>query len=232
MKRCEVSAFQKVIGMADRRIDPAKLRVVLQGLSDQQVRYIFEEMIDVLPQAKLVKFLKPFVDPAQLRPDSTAKGRLLADVRAFEKASLAGEYYEAFRVDSRNYREKSGGTRAWIAECERLLDRCTAAVGRTDPMEVCQGFDILFALLDRIDEGDDNIVFFADEGGSWQVGVNWEKVLPAWFTCFAATVGPEEYARRVVEMIEEHGSYRRDKYLAGARRSATPAQRKALRGVS
>jgi len=45
--------------MADRRIDPAKLRVALQGLSDQQVRHIFEEMIDVLPQAKLVKCATP-----------------------------------------------------------------------------------------------------------------------------------------------------------------------------
>jgi hypothetical protein len=37
---------------------------------------------------------------------------------------------------------------------------------------------------------------------------------------------------RLVAMMEEHGSYRRDKYLAKARRNATPAQRKALRGVS
>jgi hypothetical protein len=220
------------MGMADRRIDLAKLRVALRGLSDRQVRYIFEEMIDVLPQAKLVKLLKPLVDPATLRPDSSAKGRLLADVKAFEKASRAGEYYEGFAVNSKNYREKSGGTRAWIAECERLLDRCTAAVGKTGPDEVCQAFDILFALLDRIDEGVDDIVFFADEGGSWQVGVNWEKVLPAWFTCLSATAGPEEYVRRVVEMIEEHGNYGRDKYLARARRIATPAQRKALRGLS
>ena len=203
--------------MADRQIDPAKLRVALQGLSDQQVRYILEEMIDVLPQAKLVKLLKPFVDPAQLRPESNAKGRFLADVRAFEKASLAGEYYEAFRVDSRNYMEKSGRTRAWIAECERLFHRCVAETGRRDPAAVCQAFDILLGLLDRIDEGDDDIIFFADEGGSWQVGMNWEKVLPAYFACLAATAEPDEYARRVVETIEEHGSYRRDKYLARAR---------------
>ncbi len=218
--------------MTDRRIDPAKLRVALQGLSDKQVRHIFEEMIDALPQAKLIKLLKPFVNPSQLRPDGTAKGRLLTDVKVFEKASRAGEYYEGFQVNSKNYMETSGGTRAWIGECRRLLDRCTAAVGKIDPAEVCRAFEIIFALLDRIDEGEDDIVFFADEGGSWQVGVNWEKVLPAWFTCLSVTTAPEDYARRVVEMIEEHGSYRRDKYLAQARKVATPAQRQALRGVS
>ena len=51
--------------MAGRQIDLDKLRVAIQGLSDEQVRYIFEEAIDMLPQDKLVKLVKPFVDPAQ-----------------------------------------------------------------------------------------------------------------------------------------------------------------------
>ena len=38
--------------------------------------------------------------------------------------------------------------------------------------------DILFGLLNHIDKGNDSVVFFADEGGSWQVGVDWAKVLP------------------------------------------------------
>jgi len=217
--------------MAGGRIDLAKLHAALQGLSDRQVLYMLEEAIDMLPEAKLIKLVKAFVDPAKLRPDRRARGRLLADVKAFEKASLAGEYYETFNVNSKNYREKSRGTRVWIAECERLLDRCVAQAAAGDPAEVCQAFDIIFALLDRIDEDPDAIIFFADEGGSWQVGVDWEKVLPAWFICLSAPAEPEEYARRVVEAIEKQGSYRRDKYLAKARRVATPAQRKALRGA-
>jgi hypothetical protein len=106
-----------------------------------------------------------------------------------------------------------------------------AAVGESDPAEVCQAFDVLLALLDRIDEGLD-IIFFADEGGSWQVGADWAKVLPAWFTSLSATAEPEEYARRVVEVVDKHEKYRRDKHLAKARRIATPAQRKALREIS
>jgi hypothetical protein len=217
--------------MAGRQIDIAKVHAAIQGLSDTQVLYLLEEAIDMLPPAKLIKLVKPFVDVARLRPDSKARGRLLTDVRAFEKASLADEYYETFNVNSKNYREKSAGTRTWIAECERLLDRCVAEAGRSDPAEVCQAFDIIFTLLDRIDEDPDHVVFFADEGGSWQVGVNWETVLPAWFLCLSATTEPDEYVRRVTEAIEEHGSYRRDKYLVRARKVATPAQRKALRGA-
>lgn len=217
--------------MAGRRIDLPKLHAAIQGLSDKQVLYMLEEAIDMLPPAQLIKLVKPFVGLAKLRPDSKDKGRLLTQVKAFEKASLADEYYETFNVNSKNYREKSAGMRTWIAECERLLDRCVAEAGRSDPAEVCQAFEILFALLDRIDEDPDHIVFFADEGGSWQVGVDWEKVLPAWFACLAATTEPQEYARRVVEMIEEHDSDDKDKLLAKARRVATPEQRKALRGA-
>jgi hypothetical protein len=33
-------------------------------------------------------------------------------------------------------------------------------------------FDIVFELLDRFDDADDRMVFFADEGGSWMVGID------------------------------------------------------------
>jgi hypothetical protein len=45
-------------------------------------------------------------------------------------------------------------------------------------------------LLDRIDAGDDDILFLADEGGSSALGIDWEKVLPAWFEVLSATANP------------------------------------------
>lgn len=69
---------------------------------------------------------------------------------------------------------------------------------------------------------------FADEGGSWQVGVDWAQVLPAWFKVFSVTAGPEDYAQRVTTLLSRHYSYGRDKTLRVARRAATPQQRKAL----
>lgn len=215
--------------MADRQIDSDKLRVAIRKMSNEQVFFMLEEAIDLLPQAKLAKLVKGRLDPSRLRPDPKTKGSLLADVKAFEKASLKGEYYEAFMVNSKNFMEMSKGTRAWIAECERLLNRCVARAGKDDPAEAREAFDTIFALLDRVDECLDDIIFFADEGGSWQVGVDWDKVLPAWFTCLSATSNPEEYACRVVEVVDKHDNYRRDKHVAKARRIATPAQRKALR---
>ena len=153
---------------------------------------------------------------------------LLTDVKRFEKASLAGEYYESFGVNSRNYTQESAGTSAWIAAYLRLLDRCVINAKKSNSAEVREAMDILFGLLNHIDKGHDDVIFFADEGGSWQVGVDWAKVLPVWFKVLSATAEPREYAERITALLCYHYSYGGDKMLAIARRTATPDQRKAL----
>jgi len=92
--------------------------------------------------------------------------------------------------------------------------------------------DILLGLLNRIDEGHDDVIFFADEGGSWQVGVDWAKVLPVWFKVLSPTSEPQEYADRVMAVVSRHYSYGRDQMLLTARRTATTPQRKALAEVA
>jgi hypothetical protein len=89
-----------------------------------------------------------------------------------------------------------------------------------------------FGLLRHIDECLDDVVFFADEAGSWQVGVDWRKILPAWFVCLSATTDPEEYARRAVEVVDKFVKYDREKYLAVACRKASAEQRKALAEIA
>lgn len=68
----------------------------------------------------------------------------------------------------------------------------------------------------------------ADEGGSWEVGVDWASVLPAWFRVLSATVGPAECAQRIATTLRCHYDQGRVKMLAVARRIATPTQRLAL----
>ncbi|MGH8564260.1 MAG: hypothetical protein ACREXW_09275 [Gammaproteobacteria bacterium] len=184
-----------------------------------------------MPESKLVKIVGQYLDVTKLRPDAKAKATLLAEVQAFEKASLEGEYYESFNVNSKNFLETSTGTGAWIAECRRLLDRCTEAK-KVPPAEARDALERIFGLLRHIDEGHDDVVFFADEGGSWQVGVNWAEVFPWWFACLAATAAPEEYARQVLTAMDEFENFHRDKHLATARRIATPEQRKALQAAT
>ena len=114
------------IAMASQQIDRDKLRTAVRKLANEYVFYMLDDAIDLLPQAKLLKLVRQYLDPSKLQPDSKARGNLLSDVKAFENASLAGEYYEAFDVNSKNYTEKSKGTRAWIAACQRFLRRCVA----------------------------------------------------------------------------------------------------------
>src|SRR5207248_5973815 len=129
------------------------------------------------------------------------------------------------------YTQESSGTSAWIAEYRRLLDRCVVNAKNCNPAEVREAMDILFGLLDHIDKGNDDVIFFADEGGSWQVGVDWARVLPIWFKVLSATAEPREYAERITALLSCHYSYGRDKMLAIARRTATTHQRKALAKV-
>ena len=188
---------------------------------------MLDAAIGLLPPAKLVKLAERYVDMASLQVTQSAGG-LLAEVKAFEKASRKGEYYESFSVNSKNYMQMSGGTRAWIAECQRLLDRCVKARGKDKPEDMCGVFERIFSLLERIDECEDDIIFFADEGGSWQVGVDWSTVFPAWFSCLAAVTEPDEYARRVVDRIDRYAQYARDIHLKTAASLASAAQAKAL----
>jgi hypothetical protein len=191
---------------------------------------MLDDAIDLLPSAKLHKLAKKYLDLTQLslEAEKTTEPSLLTAVKLFEKASLAGEYYESFDVNSKNCTQNSVGTCAWIAGYRRLLDRCVATAKQSDLAEVRAATDILFGLLNHIDECRDDVIFFADEGGSWQVGVDWDRVLPAWFKILAATAEPEEYAKRIKDMIDSHYSYGREKMLAIARRTATTPQRKAL----
>jgi len=214
------------------QIDRDKLRSEVRKLGNEHVFFMLDEAIELLPPAKLHQIAKKYLDLKRLRPDAEKATRpsLLTDVKRFEKASLAGEYYESFGVNSQNYTQESAGTSAWIAEYLRLLDRCVINAKKSNPAEVREAMDILFGLLDHIDKGHDGVIFFADEGGSWQVGVDWGKVLPVWFRALSATAEPEEYAERITALLSCHYRYGRDKMLAIARRTATTHQRKALAG--
>jgi hypothetical protein len=211
-------------------IDRAKLRAAIRRLGPEYVFYMLDDAIELLPLAELEGMAKKYLDLERLRPDSDspAKADLLTDVKAFDQASRTGEYYESFMVNSRNCTAQSTGTTAWIATCHRLLDRCVAEERKIEPVEIRAAFDILFGLLDYIDQCNDDVIFFADEGGAWQVGVDWTKVLPSWFRVLSITATPEEYAKRITSLIRHHCDCDREKMFAAASELATAEQREAL----
>lgn len=212
------------------QIDRDKLRNAIRELDDACLHQMLFDAIDLLPPTKLRKLARKYVDSNRLRPavGPSTNATLRAEVKRFEKASLAGDYYQSFNVNSKNYMQQSARTSAWIAEYRRLLHRCVSDAKTGEAAEVREAMDVLFGLLDRIDRSPEEVIFFADEGGSWQVGVNWDGVLPAWFKVLSATAPAEEYAARILELLSHHYRHGRDKMLVIARREATPPQRAAL----
>ncbi|MGB7810934.1 MAG: hypothetical protein WBP56_07350 [Polyangia bacterium] len=81
---------------------------------------------------------------------------------------------------------------------------------------------------DHVDDCREDVVFFADEAGSWQVGVDWDKVLPPWFRVLSATAEPQECVRRITDLLNHHCKHKSEKMLAVANETATPDQRKAF----
>ena len=210
-------------------IDREKLRVALRRLTREPLLAILERAIEQLPPDRLAEVFNDYVSVDQLRPEPSATGGLLAAVKKFNEASRQGDYYEDFAVNSKNFMDKSHGTASWIEECNRLLRRCVAAADAGAHAEAREAFQLVFELLEYINRGEDGVIFFADEAGAWQVGVEWDVVLPAWFACLAATVSPDEYASSVVWVVDEFEGQARDRHLKNASAAATPAQRKALK---
>ncbi len=100
--------------MAGQRIDRDKLRAAIRRMGSEYAFYMLDDAITLLPQTNLRKLIAQYLNPAEFCADGERKENLLADVKAFQKASLSGTYYQAFAVNSKNYTETSSGTLAWI----------------------------------------------------------------------------------------------------------------------
>lgn len=214
--------------MSRHRIDPDKVRALIRKLPRGDLLQIVESAIHLLPASQLVRLVRGYARAADLRLERLPDRPLLEIVKEFHDASVCGAYYDSFDVNSKNFTEISEGTQAWIAECNRLLDRSLELCDNGGHAESRECFDLIFALLLRIDDGRDDILFFADEGGTWQFGIDWHEVLVGYFRCLGSTAEPAEFAGLVIKTIDGLVSHDRDRHLRDARYCATRAQRKAL----
>ncbi len=198
-------------------------------LEIEELLSLLDRAIELIPQERLPELIEGFFDLDLLSVDELSEQSLLEDVLEFHSNSLAGLYYDDFEVNSKNFMERSRGTINWIAEHERLLNRCMIESSQGDPEQMRQAFEKLFNLLDEIDECRDDIIFFADEAGAWQVGVEWDDVLPCYFTVLAAVAQPSEYAEGVIKIVKSHANYNSDNYFKLALEVAKPPQQKVLK---
>ena len=217
--------------MTRRVIDPEKLRGALRRLSRGDLLAIAERATELVPRAKLRALVGDLVQLDELAESRSGAAPLLDEVRKFHEASLRGDHYESFAVNSKNFTQKSEGTEEFIDEFDRLVGRCVRASEKTPGPPLREAFELLFGLLRHIDKGHDDVVFFADEGGAWQVGVDWRAALPAYFRCLANCASPADFAREVDRTIKDFADYERPRHLTAARRVASAEQKAALRAL-
>jgi len=218
--------------MTDCTVDLERLRRSLQNLRRGDLLVIAQRSVELVPNARLSALLGDRVQieaPADVATEVTS---LLEEVRRFHATTMSGKYYEAFDVSGKNCTEQSKGTDAFIAEFDRFVVRCVREADTGSQAAAREAFEILFGLLRHIDECHDDVIFFADEGSSWNVGVPWRTVLPAYFRCLAETATAEEFARIVDQAIMDFAGHDRSHYLSEAWRSATAAQQASLSALA
>ncbi|HEX2569912.1 MAG TPA: hypothetical protein VH877_10185 [Polyangia bacterium] len=208
----------------------SRLLAALHRMRRTELLILLERALERLPASMLHEVIGDYLPAEALaagpaeRPKGWRAGALLAQVRAFRGASRRGEYYEEATDSAAT--NCSTGTSRWITRFTKLLEEAVKWA-ESDPGEARLVFDLLFELLRRIEYGDEDIVLLGD-GRLRRLGIDWDKVLPAYFRCLASCVTPEEYKQQVESTLADFIESNRSHYLAQARVTATPEQRAVL----
>lgn len=218
--------------MTDPLIDFTAVRTELRALNRGSLLIIAERALELMPAAQLSTLLGDFVRlKARTAGAGNAPVSLLDEVRAFYRAAMAGKYYEAVAINNQGRQIQSESTDAFIADFGRLLRDFVRASDNLVDSTATVGFELLFGLLRHIDEGNDNVLFFADDDGISTIGINWRTTLPAYISSLARTSLPDEFGHTVDATIEDFAREDRPYYLTVARNAASHAQRISLDAI-
>lgn len=185
---------------------------VLRRLERDQLLVLFARTLRFVPATCLEQIFLEHAHPHEIGDVHQVERRALIEAAsAFVEAALRGTYYLAFPVNSHNCTDKSGGTQTFEAQLNLLFDRCVDEAAGGELTEVVTAYELLFDLLREIDKFEKDIVFFADEGGVWQLNLNWKRILPPFIQCLAKVTERGEFERRTNAVIEEFvDSWQRD----------------------
>ena len=211
-----------------RAVDLRALRRSLGHLSRGELLIVAQRAAEMVPEAALPLLLGGLVELLPGAESTPGTAALLDEVRRFRTESMGGKFYDSFDVNSRNCSEQSRGADAFIAEFGHHAARCIREAEAGPCQTVAQAFEVLFSLLRYIDDGNDDVLFFADDGGALSVGVEWSRALPAYFLCLAQSASAEDFAQGVNRVIADFAEHDRGRYMAHALNVATTEQRASL----
>jgi hypothetical protein len=204
-------------------LDPDDLRFALGKLTKDRLLAVLDAALAAIPRSRVNEVLGVHIDLGALRSRAAtrrpgAPARLLADAKKFHAGTMAGLFYEGFRVNSKNFMDKSETTEEWIYECNQLFGRCVDVGAGGNHVAVRDALELLLDLLRRINRGE-KIIFFADKGGDWQVGVEWDRVLPAYFASLVATETAERFTTQALDVVGEFVRRDEKKFLGLAKKA-------------
>lgn len=181
-----------------------KVWAVIRHVPREGLLLLLSRGVKYLPVSALEAVFGQHAHPHQVgdveEPETTA---LLEQVRDFVESALRGDFYQDFFVNSRNSTDKAAKTQEFGARLDLIFDRLIAEANRTVATEICTAYELLLTLLREIDKFDRDIVFFADEGGTWQLSIDWKRVLPPYFRCLAEIHDWQEFECRALAAIDE-----------------------------
>lgn len=193
--------------------EPSVLLDLLSQAYDQmdhdQRRWVFGKLTDTLP------------------PESVDAETLLAEIKQFQKNSLAGVYYAPFDINSKNFMDVPEETEDWFEELSDFLKASTQLTRQSDHAHAVACFKILYELINTMERGEE--IVFADELGSWMIQGDEKEYLAAYLTSLAATASPEEFSATAAPLIKRDSRHSfADQVYPTALRTADEAQREHL----
>ena len=218
--------------MPIRAIDLAAVRRELRTLTRGNLLILAERATQRLSTPQLRALLADVMPLHDVDSTASTAASLSDEVAQFHAASMGGQFYEACPIGAKGDACTSRATDAFIAEFDRLIRQCIRAAPTAPPQTVRDAFERLFNLLRHLDKGNDDLLFFADDGGSLDIGVDWHAVFPVYFRCVAQTTSADVFREVVDQVIRAFASAQRPHHVRTAGRAANPAQKRALRTLA
>ena len=157
------------------------LRTAYDQMDRDQRQVVFGQLIKTLPPAPV---------------DGEA---LLDEVEDFRRESMAGVYYEPFKINSKNWSHIPDETREWFDRLGDLLQASAQLTAQGNHLHAVACFGTLYALIAAMEDGEE--IVFGDEIGSWMIPGDEKQLIAAYMTSLAATATPAEFTAAALPLI-------------------------------
>jgi hypothetical protein len=179
-------------------IDKTTVFDLLKRRKKAELLEFLAQAFDVMePQQRRAVFLDLIPKP---RPTKVTGAALLEEVERFHHESLARKYYAPFAMNSKNYRHIPDKTREWCTRIADLLKQASKLTDQGDHAWAVKCFALLFEVIEKMEHGDE--IVFAEEMGPWMIPIREKEWMAAYLTSLAAIEGPDEFATKVLPLIQ------------------------------